>query len=640
MNKNSLTIRTTWNRNPVVPALAALVIATFLAAPPAFCADSFTPPPVENLDWLASWQAGVAAAAARERPLQIVCLGDSNTESAAYVGELRRTLQGCYGERGIGYHSLGNRNPVPESPKIERKGTWDLLRDAPKASAPPPPYFALDGIWAQTADPQAEVSVEFAFGSWAKSENHLARDYNIQQRVRIHYQVGPELGSFAIFLGPAELRRIDCRAEKAGYAVTEAFLCDAFRLAGIQGKVVLFGFDAERTFYRGGKPVLRGGVLVHALGKSWGRTEEPANVEDDAYAAFFGVIKPDLIIILLGTNDQHNDGRVEPYRGWLTTTVRKLQKHSPGTGILVISCPEAGQTGPGLAAKFRDAAREVAAGNGCAFWDLQALVGPRSATWYKEGFFADGLHYSPIGGSIIARFLLQQLGFDIGDPRHYPALRTAPGGDPALPALTIRRLDTLALDDVPTALAQEPAQSIWVNTERLLDLRLAVAGDALALHAIVRDGQCVGPRETWTGGILEVCIANPANIGYVYYQVEAPIVRQICFSAVKPADGRDMALKQFTADQNNNNAVIEWVSPDTFPYSITPLQPFGYEVKALIPLAQLVLKPDSREFLLEAAVVAAMTPGSPAAYTRMFATHADAGAFRDARQSARLEVTR
>ncbi len=30
--------------------------------------------------------------------------------------------------------------------------------------------------------------------------------------------------------------------------------------------------------------------------------------------------------------------------------------------------------------------------------------------------------------------------------------------------------------------------------------------------------------------------------------------------------------------------------------------------------------------------------GGPAAYPRMFATHADAGAFTDARQSARVEV--
>ena len=68
-------------------------------------------------------------------------------------------------------------------------------------------------------------------GSWGKSDNHLARDYNIQQRVRIHHQVGPELGSFAIFLGDTELRRVDCQAETAGYAVTEAFLCDGFRIA-------------------------------------------------------------------------------------------------------------------------------------------------------------------------------------------------------------------------------------------------------------------------------------------------------------------------------------------------------------------------------------------------------------------------
>jgi hypothetical protein len=593
-------------------------------------------PSIENLDRLASWRVGVAAADAQEKVLQVVCIGDSNTEGPAYVSELRRMLQGCYGERGIGYHSLGNRNPVPESPRIERKGNWELLRDAPKQKAPPPPYFAMDGIWAQTADPRAEVSVEFVFGSWPKSDNHLARAYNIQQRVRIHYEVGPELGSFAIFVGASELRRVDCKAEAAGYAVAEPFLCDGFRIARIEGKVALFGFDAERVYYLQGKPALRGGVLVHALGKSWGRTEEPANVEDAAYAAFFGAIKPDLITILLGTNDQHNDGRVDRYRDWLTRIVRKLQAHSPGTGILVVACPEAGQTKTGLAATFRDAAREVAAGTGCAFWDLQALVGGRSAQWYREGFFQDGLHYSPIGGSIIARMLLDRLGFDISDARHYPALQQPPDADAARPSLTIRRLDKRPLDGVADALASETAASIWVNTEPVADLRLAVAGDALALHAVVRDGQCVGPRETWSGGGLEVCIANPENVGRVSHNTDGPIVRQIFFSAVRPETGPEMALKQFTMDEKN--VTVQWDSPETFPYAITPREPFGYEVRALIPLSQLVLKPDSREFLFEAAVLASTAPGDKPVYSRMFATRADSGAFRDTGQSAHVEV--
>lgn len=442
---------------------AIAFVGLVITGPPAFCADPLPIPPIENVDRLERWRAGVAAENAQQRMLQIVCIGDSNTEAASYVCELRRMLQGCYGERGIGYHSLGNRSPVPESPRIERQGAWDLLRDAPKQKAPPPPYFAMDGIWAQTVDPQAEVTVEFVFGSWPKSDNHLARDYNIQQRVRIHHQVGPGLGSFGVFLGDAELRRVDCRAEAAGYAVTDAFLCDGFRIAGIQGKAVLFGFDAERVFYQRGEPALRGGVLVHALGKSWGRTEEPANVEDAAYAGFFRAISPDLITILLGTNDQHNDGRVERYREWLATIIGKLQTHGPGSGILVIACPEAAQTTPGLAAKFRDAASEVAA-------------------------------------------------------------------------------------------------------------------------------------------------------------------------------GRDMALKQFTMDEANK--VIQWDSPDTFPYRITGIDPFGYEVIALIPLSQLVLTPDRREFLLETAVVASAAPGSKPVYSRMFATRADSGAFRDTRLSARVEVSR
>ncbi len=612
--------------------VALCAVALWIA--PARAADPFVLPPVENLERLESWRAGVAAADAQERPLQIVCMGDSNTEGAAYVGELRRLLQGCYGERGIGYHSLGDRAVLPESPKIARTGKWEFLRDAPKG--PPPPRFALDGIWCQTADAQAEVAVDFVFGNWEKPDYHLIRAYNIQQRVRIHHQVGPDLGSFAIFTGPSELRRVDCKAEQPGYAVTEAFLCDGFRIAGVQGRIVLFGFDAERTSYLQGKPVLAGGVLVHALGKSWGRTEEPASVEDSAYAAFFGAIRPDLITILLGTNDQHNDGRVGSYRDWLTTIIRKLQAHSPGSGILVIACPEAGQTKPGLAVQFRDAARAVADANGCAFWSLQDLVGPRSAQWCRQGFFGDGLHYSPIGGSLIARFLLRQLGFDLNNPGHYPALRQPAAADDTRPQLAIRRNTALTLDTLAEALAKEPAQVIWMNQVTLAEMRLAVAGDALAVHLRVADAQCSGPQETWSGGTADLYIANPANVGRVTHGQEGPIVRQVVFHAVPPKDQARVMVKQFTMDEKNT--VIPWEVAGEFPYSVTPLAPYGYEVKALIPLPLLALKSESAEFLLECAVSAAAAPGAKPVFSRCFATRGDAGAFRDASLSARVQI--
>lgn len=601
----------------------------------AWTAEPVTVPLVEHRDRLGSWDRGVAAADAQQKLLQVVCLGDSNTEGSAYVGELRRILQGCYGERGLGYYSLGNRNPAPDAPKLARQGKWDLLRDAPKG--PPPPRFALDGIWCQTADPQAEISVDFVFGGWDKPAYHLARAYNLQQRVRIHHQVGPDLGSFAFFAGPAELRRIDCKAEKAGYAVTEPFLCDGFRVAGVQGKVVLFGFDAERVYYLQGQPALKGGAIVHALGKSWGRTEEPATVEEDAYAKFYAAVKPDLITILLGTNDQHNDGRVQSYRDWLTTIIRKLQKHSPGTGILVIACPEAGQTKPGLAVQFRDAARDVAGANGCAFWSLQDLVGPRSANWTKQGFFGDGLHYNDIGGGLLARLLLRQLGFDLNDLKHYPSLQTTPVAAGERPQLTVKRLGTLTLDTLVAALAKETPQGIWQNQEKVAELRLAVAGDALAVHLRVTDAQCSGPPEKWTGGTAELDIANPANIGRVKHNEDGPIVRQVVFQAVKPKAEPQAVIKQFTMDEKNQN--VMWQAKEEFPYSFAPAAPCGYEVKALIPLSLLALGKDSKEFLLECAVAAAAAPGATPTYSRMFATTGDAGAFRDASLSARVTIS-
>jgi hypothetical protein len=609
-----------------------ICLAAFLpgAAP---AAEPIVVPPVEHLQRLESWTKGVAAADAQVRPLQIVCMGDSNTESAGYVHELRKLLQGCYGERGIGYYSLGARSPVPESPKIERKGKWELLRDAPKG--PPPPRFALDGIWCQTSDPQAELTIEFVFGAWEKPDYHLARAYNVQQRIRIHHQVGPELGSFGIFTGPTELRRIDCKAEKAGYAVTEALLGDGFRIAGVQGKVVLFGFDAERVFYMQGKPALQGGVLVHALGKSWGQTDEPAVVEDVAYAVFFTAIRPDLIAILLGTNDMHNDGRVDEYRSNLVKIIQKLHRHSPGTGILVIACPEAGQTKAGMAQRFRDVARDVACANGCAFWSLQDLVGPRSAQWYKQGFLHDGLHYNAIGGSILARMLLRQLGFDITDLKHYPALRQ-PGAEGAeRPEFSVRRIGALTLENLADALAQEAPLCIWANRDKVAQVRLAVAGDAVALHARVADGQCAGPQKKWTGGGFDLYIANPANVARVRHNEDGPVVRQVIFQAAAP-NGPQTAVKQFT--MNEKNEVIPWQSKETFSFSMTAMAPFGYELKALIPLSQLALAKDCREFLLECAVNAAAAPGAKAAFNRMFATKSDAGAFRDAGLSARVRI--
>jgi hypothetical protein len=52
----------------------------------------------------------------------VVAIGDSNPAIPRWTSSLRAILQGCYGERGIGYHTFGARTPIPEARRIERSG--------------------------------------------------------------------------------------------------------------------------------------------------------------------------------------------------------------------------------------------------------------------------------------------------------------------------------------------------------------------------------------------------------------------------------------------------------------------------------------------------------------------------------------
>jgi hypothetical protein len=584
-------------------------------------------PPIDNLDALQSWRAGVAAADAGTDPLVVACFGDSNTELPYYTGALRDLLQGCYGDHGVGYLSLNStRTAIPRAPQVTRTGQWKDWDTSPGRDTPPPaPYYAVDGLWATTADLNAAVEVKCADFPGA-----------MIHRLRVHYQVGPGLGSFSIFTGDWERLRVDCAAEKPGYAVTEPFLANGFRIAKVAGNISLLGFDAERGRIQYGINQMPGGALVHALGNGWGQSAHLAPTDEDAFKGFFAAVKPDLITILLGTNDMHNAGVAKWYRGHLTAIIEKMQRAAPGVGILVVSCPEAGQTKEGAAAEYAAVAREVALAHGCAFWDWRALVGTHSRRWEMLGYFGDGLHYSPLGGAVFARLLLRQLGFDANDLRHWPAL-AQPAEPQGRVALTLRRLPALTLDGVKEALKGEPVYTAWNLDRKAADLRFAVAGDALAVYARVYDGRCTPAQPAWTGSNLDLYLskvgswAGDENEKFRGYH---GIVRQLVLRPTGPAT---------RAQQLNENGK-EIPLQGEIPWRVSPLdlaaqeQAEGYTIEALIPLSVFLLDGKTDAFYLESAVVTAPGPGAPAAFTRLFLRGPDNGAFRDNTRYAEVRV--
>ena len=382
--------------------------------------------------------------------------------------------------------------------------------------------------------------------------------------------------------------RVNSAADQPGYGVTETFLADGFRIAGIQGKVTLLGCDGVRASYRHGQPTLAGGVLVHAVGRSWGQAAHFCRIEQETFDKFLGATKPDLITVLLGTNDMHNEGQPERFRANLTTLVQKLKHAAPDAGILVIACPEATQTRAGFATTYRDIVSAVAAQNQCAFWPLADLIGPRSRDWTREGFFADGLHYNRLGGSLWARLLLRQLGFDLNDLKHYPVLVPQP--------VTTNRTTISIPNEAPLV--------IWRQDQKAAELKLAIRGDALLV-----DAKVFGANDD---AGLELYVAKPGT----------NVVRQL---VLQP---RSVALHENGKDQP---------APD-IQSKFTPLPTGGYALSATVPLVVLNLDKSTKEFLLEAAALTAPYRGLPPSFNRLFASQPDGGAFRDSSQSAVVKI--
>ena len=365
----------------------------------------------------AGWKSGVERANRGDGPLTVVCIGDSNTEISGYAAALRLLLQGCYGDRGIGYTTFGKRmEDLPGAPVIRREGTWtdmDIAID-PNQPAVPRPWLAPNGLWAVGDSNAASICVKCPYPA----------------RIRLCYQAGPDLGSFIVAgTSAGKELRTECLAEKPTIRLTD-FDATEFTVKRATGRIALFGFDVQR---RG----LRGGAVVHQLGNAFGMAHQFAAIEDETYALFLAAIKPDLITILLGTNDMNNGWKADEYKKQMETLVAKLRRAAPAATVLIMSAPSCTFDRMDFSKAFDASARAVAADHDCLFWSLRDFVGDGWMYWDGLGLMEYTLHFRPAGGMRVALELLRQTGFDVYDTRNSPVLRDPgslldPGTKPAV----------------------------------------------------------------------------------------------------------------------------------------------------------------------------------------------------------------
>jgi lysophospholipase L1-like esterase len=115
-----------------------------------------------------------------------------------------------------------------------------------------------------------------------------------------------------------------------------------------------------------------------------------------------GILKPDLIVVSLGTNDAQGNYRNEQFSANLNKFMLLLRKSNPDTPVLLTLPPDSNKQGKHNSdlAKVEKTMIDYAKENNCAWWKLSEVMGGKGSVnkWRKEQMASkDLLHYTPKG---------------------------------------------------------------------------------------------------------------------------------------------------------------------------------------------------------------------------------------------------
>lgn len=171
-----------------------------------------------------------------------------------------------------------------------------------------------------------------------------------------------------------------------------------FDLVGNTGTVILYGGMATRT---------TPGVEFSKAGNGGSTGTQWLGIAPyvQAYAA---ELKPDLAVIVLGTNDRNQSIQKEPFKAGVQALVTAYQTGSPNCSVILITPTRSGTTPElGLLSDYADAMREIVGVTpNVEFIDLNGFMPPRTIS-DAMGLWLDSAHLNENGGRFVAGLLMK-----------------------------------------------------------------------------------------------------------------------------------------------------------------------------------------------------------------------------------------
>ena len=333
----------------------------------------------------------------KKNPRYVVAhFGDSHVQPDIISAELRKTLQLIKGDGGRGMvfpYTAARTHPAYDY-STRYHGQWLYSRNT---DARPRLPLGLTGVTIRTTDPAAGFSIHFRsdLNPGARKlmlycrKNEKSFDLSVSSEHELTevdvYQQGNENGTVEINI-PEFSGSIHFRIRKSEEQQTE---------------FELYGLSIES--------IQNEGALVHSLGISgapYGSLLQQSLLEDQ-----LAIMKPDLVILDLGTNDYIPGNRIPmDMEIRITDVIRKIRRSLPEVDIILTTTQDMNRRGINMSAgrSFSLLIRNIAEKENCAFFDWYWVAGgPRTMQYWVRSSLAqrDNIHLTRAGYALKGKLL-------------------------------------------------------------------------------------------------------------------------------------------------------------------------------------------------------------------------------------------
>ncbi len=336
----------------------------------------------------------------RQDHVRVLWLGDSHGASDFWSGAVRTVLQKRFGNGGPGFVHLGYGAYRHDGVKIAAEGKWRMRPRGPSTTlVTGDGVFGLGGILftPEAGGSRAELTVTEA--------GELGR-----LRWDLCYRLNAPTDQITVRIGGGEPQVLKAAPDAPRGALRHLTLTSdpgaSLSVTPTAGAPELCGVVVEAD------PETHRGVVLDTLGINGARLATPLAWDEASWADELARRAPSLVILQYGTNES-GDFEVKPqaYGRHMAAVLGRVRRVQPDVDCLVLAPTDRRDT-PDRTPLVRDALRDAAQANQCAFWDTYQAMGGKGSidAWSKESpprAARDGVHLSSRG--------YREIGFKLGD---------------------------------------------------------------------------------------------------------------------------------------------------------------------------------------------------------------------------------